>query len=278
MVQNRLFVAYKPPFVTSNGFLGRLKRRYGVKHAGFSGTLDPFAQGCLIVALGQYTRLFQYLAKTPKRYRAVLWLGAHSETLDIEGVTRIDQVKPVDEAAILKAMAQLSGEQIQVPPKYSALRVGGRRAYDLARAGEDFKLPERTVTIDAFELVSYRHPFITFECSVSEGTYVRTLGADLAALLGCAGSLSFLERLSEGRLCYENEKPLNPLDFIDLPRNRYPGDPQDLYVGKKLTPNDFENPAPGVYLVESFDFFVIIELQGKEAIYRLGHMVNFASN
>ena len=86
---NRLFVAYKPSFVSSNRFLSSVKKRYKVKKAGFSGTLDPFAKGVLIVAFGQYTKLFRYLKKSPKRYRATLWIGAKSPTLDIEKVTRI---------------------------------------------------------------------------------------------------------------------------------------------------------------------------------------------
>ena len=93
-MNNRLFVAYKPSNISSNFFLSRIKRTYGVKGAGFSGTLDPFAKGVLIIAFGQFTKLFRFLKKAPKRYRATLWLGAYSPTLDIEKVERVTQMMP----------------------------------------------------------------------------------------------------------------------------------------------------------------------------------------
>ena len=268
----RLFVAHKPPFVSSNRFLGQLKRRYGVRSAGFSGTLDPIASGCLIIAFGPYTRLFQYLAKTPKRYRATLYLGACSDTLDLEAITHINPTTPLKVEAITQAMADLTGDQMQLPPRFSALKVEGRRAYDLARSGEAFELKARAVTIDTFKLSHYAHPFLTFEASVSEGTYIRTLAGDLAHKLGTTGALTYLERLSEGKLHYENERALDPLSVIDLPRNHYLQDPQDLYLGRVLRSVDFEQSDEGVYLVETEDFFVIIEIIGDRAHYRLGRM------
>ena len=90
---NRLFVVNKPLFISSNQYLGKIKKRYKNKKAGFSGTLDPFAKGCLIVAFGQYTKLFQFLKKTPKKYKATLFLGAYSETLDIEKISKVEQIE-----------------------------------------------------------------------------------------------------------------------------------------------------------------------------------------
>lgn len=265
-------MARKPPFISSNRFLGQLKRRYGIKSAGFSGTLDPFACGCLIVAFGQYTRLFQYLAKSPKRYRATLYLGAHSQSLDLEQIESIMPVNPLETTAIKAAMATLTGEQMQVPPRFSALKINGRRAYTLARSGEAFEIKARPVTIHSLSLLSYCHPFLTFEAEVSEGTYIRTLAADLAEKLGTFGALTYLERLSEGRLHDENERALDPLSVIDLPHNRYRGDEADLYLGRKLKAADFEQTKEGVYLIEAAAFFVIIEIIGDRGHYRLGRM------
>jgi len=126
---NRLFVVNKPIFRTSNGYMGYVKRKYKTKKVGFSGTLDPFATGCLIVATGQYTKLFQYLAKTPKTYRATLWLGANSCSLDIENVDSIQEVPCFEEKTINEALASLQGELSYYPPKFSAKRVNGKRAY-----------------------------------------------------------------------------------------------------------------------------------------------------
>lgn len=263
-------MARKPPFISSNRFLGQLKRHYGVKSAGFSGTLDPFACGCLVVAFGQYTRLFQYLAKTPKRYRATLYLGAHSDTLDLEAIDRVEKLSPLSEEAIAEAMAALSGDQMQLPPRFSALKINGRRAYELARSGESFELKKRAVTIHRLTLIHYCHPFLTFEAAVSEGTYIRTLAGDLANKLGTTGALTYLERLSEGRLHYESERALDPLEVMDLPRNRYLKDPADLYLGRKLRAVDFEQPNEGAYLIEAADFFVVVEIIHDRAHYRLG--------
>ncbi|MDR2639215.1 MAG: tRNA pseudouridine(55) synthase TruB [Helicobacteraceae bacterium] len=267
---NRLFVAYKPPFISSNGFLSRLKRKYGVKSAGFSGSLDPFAKGALIVAFGSYTKLFNYIAKTPKRYRATLWLGAHSDSLDIERVTRIDQAPRLTLGAIEAVFARFAGEIEQYPPIFSAIKINGERAYRLARKGEQAPIKPRKVTIYDLKLIAYERPFLTFEAAVSEGCYIRSLGSDIAANFGCAGSLSFLERLSEGRLRFENERSLNPLEFINLPRNQYLGDHSDLYLGRRLSVNNFAVCADGDYLIESEGFFTIVRIFDGAATYKLG--------
>ncbi|MBD3798417.1 MAG: tRNA pseudouridine(55) synthase TruB, partial [Epsilonproteobacteria bacterium] len=196
---NRLFVAYKPARISSNQLLGRLKRRYGVKKAGYSGTLDPFAKGVLIVAFGNHGRLFRFLNKTPKRYRATLWLGAYSPTLDIEKIETIDHVAPVSEEEICNACTSLIGELTYLPPKYSAKKIDGRRAYELAREGKEVDMRAITSTIYDLSLIHYCHPFITFEATVSEGSYIRSIGEIIAHRLGCNGSLSALERLNEGQ-------------------------------------------------------------------------------
>jgi len=127
--------------------MGHVKRKYRTKKVGFSGTLDPFATGCLIVATGQYTKLFQYLDKAPKSYRATLWLGANSPTLDIEKVDHIEKLKPFDTQIIESALGSLKGELTYFPPKFCAKKINGKRAYALARAGEEIALKRITSTI-----------------------------------------------------------------------------------------------------------------------------------
>ena len=257
-------------FVSSNAFLGRIKRRYGVKKAGFSGTLDPFACGVLVIAFGPYTRLFQYLKKRPKTYRATLWLGAESPTLDIEDVRRIEAVAPMDEKKVRETVESFVGEFTYTPPKYSAKKVAGRRAYDLAREGEEVVLKKVTSNIFDIRLLHYRHPFVTFEADVGEGTYIRSLGEAIAKKLGVAGSLSYLARLREGVLTYEGEKPLDPLDVLATLPNRYLGDSQDLALGRKLSAAQFENRTPGLYHTVFEPFFAIIEIDKNGRVhYRL---------
>ncbi|WP_457594870.1 tRNA pseudouridine(55) synthase TruB [Hydrogenimonas sp.] len=274
---NRLFVARKPMFVGSNAFLSRIKRRYGVKKAGFSGTLDPFACGVLIIAFGQYTKLFRFLKKSPKTYRATLWLGARSETLDIESVSRIDPVAKMERAQIAAAVTSFEGEFRYTPPSYSAKRIGGKRAYDLARAGEEVQLAECRSTIHAIRFLHYRHPFVTFEADVSEGTYIRSLGEAIAQKLGCHGALSYLERIREGRFTFENERPLNPLAYLEPPENRYLGDPNDLLLGRKLSKEMFENRRPGVYHTLFDQYFAIIEIDDGDRVAYLLNKVELCS-
>lgn len=248
----------------SNAYLGQLKRRYGVKKAGFSGTLDPFAKGVLIVAFGKYTSLFRFLDKTPKRYRATLWLGAHSDTLDIEGVSRIDTVPVVSEATWRKIMMELAGELTYFPPSFSAKRINGKRAYDLARRGESVEMKPVTSRIYAISLLHYRHPFVTFEATVSEGTYIRSLGALMCEKLGIgAGALSALERLNEGRFVFDHEAPLDIRNVLAMPQNRYRGDVRAVTLGQKLRLDDFECQTPGRYWIDNGSTLSILEFDEK---------------
>jgi len=207
---NRMFVVDKPIFRSSNSYMGYIKRKYNTKKVGFSGTLDPFATGCLIVATGKYTKLFQYLRKSPKVYRATLWLGAYSDSFDIENIKSIQDVAPIDETLVADALGALQGELRYLPPKYSAKMIDGKRAYDLARMGADVKLREITSTVYDIKLIHYTHPFVHFEVTVSEGTYVRSLGQMIAHRLGVQATLSSLRRISEGEFEYDDERAIEP--------------------------------------------------------------------
>ncbi len=267
---NRLFVAYKPSGLSSNQFLRTLKRKYGVKKAGYSGTLDPFAKGVLIVAFGKYTSLFRFLDKTPKRYRATLWLGAHSDTLDIEGVERIDALPPLPETAVREAVESLKGEQAYPPPIFSAKRINGRRAYDLARAGVPFELETIHSTIYDVRLLHYCHPFVTFEATVSEGTYIRSLGRLVCERLGLqGGSLTMLERLKEGRFVYEGEKALDIRDCLNLPEAVFSGDWRKIELGQPLVKEEFSACDDGLCRVDDGKMLSVFSFDGDGVRYVL---------
>jgi len=272
---NRLFVVNKPIFRSSNSYMGHIKHKYGTKKVGFSGTLDPFATGCLIVATGQYTKLFQYLDKTPKSYKATLWLGANSPSLDIENIESIKETIPFSEEQIKETLISLKGEVTYYPPKFSAKKIGGRRAYELIREGKEVTLKTITSTIYDIRLISYNHPFIHFEATVSEGTYIRSLGALIADKLEVDGTLSSLHRIHEGKFHFENEKPLNPLEYLSIAKNTYTGDDTYLELGKKLSIDYFETKEDGTYLVETKNFFSIIEIRNKEVAYKLNRLEKF---
>lgn len=270
---NKLIVVNKPLFISSNFYLTKIKKKYKNKKAGFSGTLDPFAKGCLIVAFGQYSKLFRYLKKTPKTYKAVVWLGAQSESFDIEKVISVELLDKINEEDIKSQLNSLVGELEYVPPKFSAKKIDGVRAYELARQGHDVELNKCKMNIYNTKFISYRHPFITFETSVSEGSYIRSFAQILLEKLGTVGTLSYLERINEGAFFYENEKDLNPLDYIDLPINNYFGTIEWLNTGKKISIDYLEIKENGKYLIITDKFFSIIEIEESDVKYLLNKVL-----
>lgn len=266
---NKLLVVNKPMYMSSNFFLHKVKRKYNNKKAGFSGTLDPFATGCLIVAFGQYAKLFKYLNKTPKTYQAVLWLGTTSESLDIENIISMQDEKELDVTAIQKEIENLMGDVHYTPPKFSAKKVNGMRAYELARNGEEIELKDSVMNVIHTQFISYSHPFITFEATVSEGSYIRSLAQILAQRLGVVGTLSHLHRIREGDFFFDNEKELHPLDYITIPHNEYTGDKEWIFFGKKIDINYLSHKENGEYLIVFDDFFSIIQIIDNKVKYLL---------
>jgi tRNA pseudouridine55 synthase len=274
---NRLFVAYKPPFISSNRFLTQLKRKYGVKKGGFSGTLDPFAEGVLVVAFGRYTKLFPFLKKSPKIYTATLLLGGVSPTLDIEKVERIDPTSPFSKDEIRKVLKGFEGGYLQRPPLYSAKKVGGERAYRRAIRGEEVELKPVEVEIFSIELLHYSHPFLTIRAEVGEGCYIRTLGADIAERLGTTGFLTYLKREQEGSFSYRCEEPLNPIEHLNLPPLHYLGSWEWVKLGKRLTPQWFKNrdgtpPFEGRYYITNGEILTLLEVKGDRVYYLLNNL------
>ena len=270
---NKLIVVNKPLFISSNFYLTKIKKKYKNKKAGFSGTLDPFAKGCLIVAFGQYSKLFKYLKKTPKTYKAVVWLGAQSESFDIEKVISVDLVEKVNVEDVKFQLNSLVGELEYIPPKFSAKKIDGVRAYELARQGHDIELDKCKMNIYDTKFISYRHPFITFETTVSEGSYIRSFAQILLEKLNRVGTLSYLERINEGAFFFDNEKDLDPLDYIDLPINNYFGTVDWLNTGKKISVDYLEKKENGKYLIITDKFFSIIEIEEGDVKYLLNKVL-----
>lgn len=270
---NRLFIANKPTQISSNHFLGRIKRKYGVKKAGYSGTLDPFAQGALLIAFGQYSRLFRFLPTSPKQYRATLWLGTSSQTLDHTAPVTHHPCSVVSHEAIAQCFESLLGTLDYTPPKYSAKKIAGKRAYALARANESFSLNTITSEIYSITLLNYSHPFLHFEIAVSEGSYIRSIAQIIAKKLGAQdGILSALTRVSEGSLCYNNEQALNAFDVIALPQNQFKLPMSWMLEGKKMLPEHFTNQTPGRYKIDQGESFAILEVEQQRVHYLINKM------
>ncbi len=188
----------KPFGMTSTQAVGKLRWLYSAEKAGHAGTLDPLATGLLPVALGEATKTVPFVQEGGKRYRFDLEWGSATATDDAEGaVTATSDHRP-DEAAVRAALPAFTGTILQRPPAFSAIKVAGERAYDLARAGEPVDLAPRPVTISALTLVAHGPDRSSFEMACEKGTYVRALARDLAESLGTRGHVSALRRTAVG--------------------------------------------------------------------------------
>jgi tRNA pseudouridine55 synthase len=209
----------KPQGLTSRQALDRVKRLVRPAKTGHAGTLDPLATGVLVVCIGAATRLIQYVQRMPKSYIGTFLLGCSSDTEDIEGqVIEQDQPPLPSEEQILAAAAALVGTIQQRPPAYSALRVQGQRAYQLARKGTPPELEPRPVEIYQLDVVDYHYPRLTLRVCCGSGTYVRSLGRDLAESLGTAAVMSSLIRTAIGSFCVERSIAPDALNHENLPQ------------------------------------------------------------
>lgn len=198
----------KPAQMTSTQALGALKRILHPQKAGHAGTLDPLATGCLPIALGEATKTIPYAQDHIKTYTFTVRWGESRTTDDAEGeITETSAVRP-DEAAIRAVLPRFIGDVVQIPPQFSALKIAGERAYDLARAGEEVTLPPRTVRIETLELLENSSEEATFRAVCGKGTYMRALARDLARALGTVGHIARLRRESVG--------PFGPNTMISL--------------------------------------------------------------
>jgi tRNA pseudouridine55 synthase len=189
----------KPVGLSSNQALQRVRRAFRAKKAGHTGSLDPLASGVLPLCFGEATKVAGYLLDSDKTYQASLTLGARTTTGDAEGEVAEQKPVPVLSAQLIgEAMRRFIGHQTQIPPMYSALKRDGEPLYQMARRGEVIERAPREIRIEAFELLDWQADQIRFGVTCSKGTYVRTLGEDLAAALGTVGYLSALRRTAVG--------------------------------------------------------------------------------
>lgn len=190
----------KPSGVTSRDAVNNVQRLLPRKtKVGHAGTLDPLANGVLVMCIGKATRLIPYIQQMPKSYLATFRLGAESDTEDIEGqVVARPQDREPSRDDVLAALPKFVGEIMQRPPAYSALKVGGKRAYALARDGVDVELAPRPILIKDLRLVKYEYPDLVLDIECGSGTYVRSLGRDIAESMGTAAVMSELARTGIG--------------------------------------------------------------------------------
>ncbi|MDO4276004.1 MAG: tRNA pseudouridine(55) synthase TruB [Eubacteriales bacterium] len=203
-----ILVIRKEKGFTSHDVVAKLRGILHMKKIGHTGTLDPEAEGVLPVALGKATRLVDMLTDKEKTYEAVLRLGITTDTQDMTGTVLKEQEVKVTEQEARDAVKSFCGEQMQIPPMYSALKVGGKKLYELARQGEVVERKPRPVHFYSIDILDMALPLVHFSVTCSKGTYIRTLCNDIGEKLGCGGCMESLMRTRAGRFTLEDSLTL----------------------------------------------------------------------
>jgi tRNA pseudouridine55 synthase len=203
----------KPAGITSHTVVNKLRRFYGIKKIGHAGTLDPFATGVLILLVGrESTKRSDEFMKQDKIYRTKLKLGYISDTYDKDGVIQAYNVQKVPTRSEIESIiASFIGEISQIPPMYSAIKINGKKMYELARKGEYVDIPPRLVNIYNINVLDYNYPYLILDIYCSSGTYIRSLGYDIGMKLGTGAYLEELERRQSGEYTIENCYTLDTL-------------------------------------------------------------------
>ena len=269
-----LVVVDKPQGWTSHDVVGRMRRLARTRKVGHAGTLDPMATGVLLLGVGRATRLLGHLALTDKEYLATIRLGQTTVTDDAEGEVVTTTPVDIDDDQVVRQIAVLTGDLLQVPSSVSAIKVDGQRSYARVRAGEDVVLAPRPVTVSRFELLARRGDDLDVAVTCTSGTYIRALARDLGAALGVGGHLTALRRTRVGPFDLLRARTLEQLEDLDpdvvllddavaasFPRRDL--DEQealDLSHGRRLTPTGltgvvgaFDGQGRCVALVEDTD-------------------------
>jgi tRNA pseudouridine55 synthase len=207
----------KPTDHTSHDVVARMRRKFNMKRIGHAGTLDPMATGLLIVLVGKATSVSQYLISLEKEYTGTIKLGATTNTQDAEGdVLETRPVPPLTEAEAAAAFHSFLGDQYQMPPMFSAIKIDGVPLYKRAREGEEVEREPRFIRLMRFDMTRFAPPELDFIVHCTKGTYVRTLAHDLGNKLGCGGHLSALRRTAVGALRVERALTVDQIEAMPL--------------------------------------------------------------
>ena len=208
----------KPTEHTSHDVVARLRRKLNMKRIGHAGTLDPMATGLLIMLIGKATRISQYLISLDKEYEGTITLGSTTDSQDADGqVMETRPVPPLTEAEVRTAMNGFLGDQYQMPPMYSAIKIDGVPLYKSARKGEDVVREPRFIRVMNFDLTRFALPQLDFRLRSSKGTYVRTIAHDLGQKLGCGAHLSALRRTATDRFNISQAMTLDAIEALPIP-------------------------------------------------------------
>ena len=213
---NGLIVVNKSKDMTSRDVVNIISRKFNTKKVGHTGTLDPIASGVLVVAIGKYTKLVDIITSEKKEYIATMKLGELTDTLDTTGIVLDKKNYNFNKEELIKVLESFKTTYLQEVPKYSAIKINGKKLYEYARNNIDIELPKREVTIYDIELLEYNNDTIKFKCLVSKGTYIRSLIRDIASKLNTYASMSDLVRTKQGIFDINNSYSLE-----DINNDRY---------------------------------------------------------
>ncbi|MEI7668390.1 MAG: tRNA pseudouridine(55) synthase TruB [Erysipelotrichaceae bacterium] len=212
-MQNLLILVNKPPGITSFDVVYQIRKILNPKKIGHTGTLDPNAEGLMLIVLNEATKLNPFIVHQTKQYEASMKLGLKTDTADIWGeVIESQDVLPFDKKQLISVLESFIGVQTQVTPKVSAVKVKGKRLYEYAYKNQDVILPTRSIEILKIELLDYTNDTIHFIVDCSKGTYIRTLCEDIALKLGTVGCMSYLKRLKVGNISVDSAYTLQEIE------------------------------------------------------------------
>lgn len=212
-----LLILNKPKTWTSFDVVAKIRGKFKVKKVGHTGTLDPMATGVLVLCLGKATKLVQSLTGVDKEYIGEVTLGATSNTDDAEGeIVEQSNTRPVSLEQIQTILKEFEGEIFQTPPQFSAKKVNGKRAYAMARKGQEVELKPVQIRINSIEILDYQWPKLTLKIDCGKGTYIRSIARDIGEKLGVGGYLSALERTRVGQYSIEQAKSIEEVGEPDL--------------------------------------------------------------
>lgn len=210
-----VFLLNKPLGISSNAALQRVRWLFRAEKGGHTGALDPLASGLLPICLGEATKFSHFLLDSTKRYQTTIHLGHSTTTGDVEGEVLLEQAVPeLTQAQIQMVLTQFTGDLLQVPPMYSALKKEGRPLYELARKGIEIEREARPIVIENIQLLSFTADSITLDVTCSKGTYIRVLGEDIAKALGTYGHLTYLHRIQTGQFELNAEWTIEYLESL----------------------------------------------------------------
>lgn len=208
----------KPRDHTSHDVVARLRGKLKMKRVGHAGTLDPMATGLLVILLGKATKVSQYLVSLDKEYEGTIELGKVTDTQDADGeVMETKPVPPLTEDDIKATIKTFLGDQYQMPPMYSAIKIDGQPLYKAARKGEEVEREPRFIRVMSWEITRFASPQIDFRLRCTKGTYVRTLAHDLGAKLGCGAHLSALRRTATDKFTVAQALTLDQIQALTIP-------------------------------------------------------------